>query len=214
VAVTRSITKNNIKTGRRKKAGKTMPFIKTDFPDLLIYEPVVFGDARGYFYESYNEKVFFKEQVTMRFVQDNQARSVYGVVRGLHFQNNPHAQTKLIRVLEGKILDVVVDLRKHSPWYGKVFSLELSAENKKQLLVPKGFAHGYSVLSETAEVFYKCDEFYNKESEGGLAYNDASLNIDWQIPQAKMILSQKDTQYPDLENCKHDFLFKDNTYNG
>jgi dTDP-4-dehydrorhamnose 3,5-epimerase len=185
-----------------------MPFIKTDFPDLLIYEPVVFGDARGYFYESYNEKVFFSEQVTMRFVQDNQARSVYGVVRGLHFQNDPYAQTKLIRVLEGRILDVVVDLRKHSPTYGKVFSLELSAENKKQLLVPKGFAHGYSVLTETAEVFYKCDEFYNKESEGGLAYNDASLQIDWQIPAAKMILSQKDTQYPNLEDGKHNFLFQ------
>jgi dTDP-4-dehydrorhamnose 3,5-epimerase len=185
-----------------------MPFIKTDFPDLLIYEPVVFGDARGYFYESYNEKVFFKEQVTMRFVQDNQARSVYGVVRGLHFQNDPYAQTKLIRVLEGRILDVVVDLRKNAPGYGKVFSLELSAENKKQLLVPKGFAHGYSVLSETAEVFYKCDEFYNKESEGGLAYNDPLLNIDWQIPETKMILSQKDTQYPGFKECKHNFLFQ------
>jgi dTDP-4-dehydrorhamnose 3,5-epimerase len=185
-----------------------MPFIKTDFPDLLIYEPVVFGDARGYFYESYNEKVFFKEQVTMRFVQDNQARSVYGVVRGLHFQNDPYAQTKLIRVLEGRILDVVVDLRKNAPSYGKVFSLELSAENKKQLLVPKGFAHGYSVLSETAEVFYKCDEFYNKESEGGLAYNDPLLNIDWQIPETKMILSQKDTQYPGFKECKHNFLFQ------
>jgi dTDP-4-dehydrorhamnose 3,5-epimerase len=185
-----------------------MPFIKTDFPDLLIYEPVVFGDARGYFYESYNEKVFFKEQVTMRFVQDNQARSVYGVVRGLHFQNNPHAQTKLIRVLEGKILDVVVDLRKNSPSYGKVFALELSAENKKQLLVPKGFAHGYSVLTETAEVFYKCDEFYSKESEGGLAYNDSSLNIDWQVPEAKMILSEKDRLYPGFEYCKHNFVFQ------
>ena len=185
-----------------------MPFIKTDFPDLLIYEPVVFGDARGYFFESYNENVFFKEQVTIRFVQDNQARSVYGVVRGLHFQNNPFAQTKLIRALEGRILDVVVDLRKDSPSYGKVFSIELSAENKKQLLVPKGFAHGYSVLSETAEVFYKCDEFYNKESEGGLAYNDPSLQIDWQIPQEKMILSQKDTQYENLEHCKHNFVYK------
>ena len=185
-----------------------MPFIKTDFPDLLIYEPVVFGDARGYFFESYNENVFFKEQVTIRFVQDNQARSVYGVVRGLHFQNNPFAQTKLIRALEGRILDVVVDLRKHSPSYGKVFTIELSAENKKQLLVPKGFAHGYSVLSETAEVFYKCDEFYNKDSEGGLAYNDPSLQIDWQVPQEKMILSQKDTQYESLERCSHNFVYQ------
>src|SRR5690242_17001068 len=172
-----------------------MPFTKTGIPDLLVFDPIVFGDARGYFFESYNEQVFLKEQVSIRFVQDNQARSVYGVVRGLHFQLDPHSQTKLIRVLEGKILDVVVDLRKDSPTYGKVFTIELSSENKKQLLVPQGFAHGYSVLSETAEVFYKCDAFYNKEAEGGLAYNDPSLNIDWGIPADKMILSQKDLNY-------------------
>ena len=184
-----------------------MPFIKTDFPDLLIYQPVVFGDARGYFFESYNENVFFKEQVTIRFVQDNQARSVYGVVRGLHFQNNPFAQTKLIRALEGRILDVVVDLRKHSPSYGKVFSIELSAENKKQLLVPKGFAHGYSVLSETAEVFYKCDDFYHKESEGGILWNDPALQIDWKVAHEKALISEKDRQLPLLKNCNHNFIF-------
>ena len=184
-----------------------MPFTKTEFPDLLIFDPVVFGDDRGYFFESYNENTFSKENVKMRFVQDNQARSVYGVVRGLHFQKNPFAQTKLIRVLEGNILDVVVDLRKNSPLYGKVFTIELSAQNKKQLLVPKGFAHGYSVLSQTAEVFYKCDEFYNKEAEGGLAYNDPSLKIDWRIPLEKMILSQKDLHYPSLQNTVHNFQF-------
>jgi len=185
-----------------------MPFTKTDFPGLLIFEPSVFGDERGYFFESYNSNAFSKEGINIRFVQDNQARSVFGVVRGLHFQDNPFAQTKLIRALEGAILDVVVDLRVGSPSQGKVFSIELSAQNKKQLLVPQGFAHGYSVISETAEVFYKCDNFYNKQAEGGLAYNDADLNIDWKVPADKMILSQKDLLYPSLANCSHHFVFE------
>ena len=184
-----------------------MPFIATGFPGLLVFEPVVHGDARGYFFESYNTDTFGKDQVNMVFVQDNQARSSYGVVRGLHFQNQPHAQTKLIRALEGAILDVVVDLRVGSPTWGKVFSIELSAANKKQLVVPQGFAHGYSVLTETAEVFYKCDRLYNKTSEGGVAYNDPALNIDWQIPAGKMILSPKDTAYPVFADCKHNFVF-------
>lgn len=144
----------------------------------------------------------------MHFVQDNQAKSTFGVVRGLHFQKNPYAQTKLIRVLHGAILDVVVDLRLNSPSYGKVFSVELSADNKKQLCVPKGFAHGYSVLSETAEVFYKCDEFYNKEAEGGLAFNDLSLNIDWMIPRDQMILSAKDLVHPVFADCTHNFSYE------
>jgi len=186
-----------------------MPFTATDFPDLMIFEPAVFGDDRGYFFESYNETTFARDgKISIKFVQDNQARSVYGVVRGLHFQNNPASQTKLIRALQGTILDVVVDLRKGSPAYGKVFSLELSAENKKQLLVPQGFAHGYSVLSETAEVFYKCDNFYNKEAEGGLAYNDSELAIDWKVPAAKMILSAKDLVYPVLADGRHNFVFE------
>lgn len=185
-----------------------MPFTKTAFPDLMIFEPRVLGDDRGYFFESYNKQNFTKENIDLDFVQDNQARSVYGVVRGLHFQLHPHAQTKLIRALEGTILDVVVDLRKDSPSYGKVFSIELSAQNKKQLLVPKGFAHGYSVLSETAEVFYKCDEFYHKESEGGLAYDDPALRVDWKIPADKMILSSKDTEHPVLSSLKHNFNYK------
>jgi dTDP-4-dehydrorhamnose 3,5-epimerase len=184
-----------------------MPFIATDFPGLLVYEPVVHGDGRGYFYESYNQHTFRKWGVDLAFVQDNQARSVYGVLRGLHFQRSPHSQTKLIRALEGVILDVVVDLRVGSPVYGKVFSIELSAENKKQLLVPKGFAHGYSVLSETAEVFYKCDSFYNKEAEGGVAFNDPALAIDWKVPTDKMILSPKDTAYPVLADTQHQFVF-------
>jgi dTDP-4-dehydrorhamnose 3,5-epimerase len=186
-----------------------MPFTPTGFPDLLIFEPAVFGDDRGYFFESYNASTFSKDgAVNIQFVQDNQARSVYGVVRGLHFQNAPFAQTKLIRALHGSILDVVVDLRVGSPSHGKVFSIELSSENKKQLLVPQGFAHGYSVLSETAEVFYKCDQFYNKGAEGGVAYNDPALQIDWKVPGDKMILSAKDLQYPAFLDCKHNFIFQ------
>jgi len=185
-----------------------MAFIKTDFPGLIIFEPTVFEDSRGYFYESYSEKVFAAAGVDIKFVQDNQSKSSYGVIRGLHYQLAPNAQTKLIRVLSGNIQDVVVDIRKGSPTYGKVFSLELSAENKKQILVPKGFAHGFSVLSETAEVLYKCDTFYHKESEAGIFYNDADLNIDWKIPAGKAIISEKDLHNPSLLNCKNNFVFE------
>ena len=184
-----------------------MPFHKTDFPGLLIFEPKVFTDSRGYFFESYNENTCKAEGVDIKFVQDNQASSEYGVIRGLHYQLLPFAQTKFIRVLSGKILDVVVDLRKGSPSFGKVFSQELSAENHLQLLVPKGFAHGYSVLSKTAEVFYKCDEFYNKDNEAGLAYNDKSLNIDWKIESGDAIISDKDLIQPTFENCKNNFEY-------
>jgi dTDP-4-dehydrorhamnose 3,5-epimerase len=186
-----------------------MPFIKTQFPGLLIFEPKVFEDNRGYFFESYNQQAFSAEGVEIDFVQDNQAKSSYGVVRGLHYQLNPHAQTKLIRVLSGEIIDAVVDIRKNSPTYGKAYTILLSAENKKQLLVPKGFAHGYSVISETAEVFYKCDEFYHKESEGGIFWNDPSLQIDWQLPADKIVVSDKDKVLPLLTNASHNFVFKD-----
>lgn len=182
-------------------------FTATGFPGLLIFEPRVFGDERGYFFESYNASTFRAAGLDHVFVQDNQARSAYGVVRGLHFQRDPHAQTKLIRVLEGTILDVVLDCRKGSPTYGKVYSIELSASNKLQLLVPKGFAHGYSVLSETAEVMYKCDNFYHKESEGGVLYNDPELNIDWKVPQDQMLLSDKDKYYPLFSAGEHTFSF-------
>lgn len=185
-----------------------MPFIKTDLPGLVIFEPAVYGDSRGYFFESYNEKLFSEEGIDTRFVQDNQSRSAYGVIRGLHYQLDPYAQTKLVRVLSGSILDVVIDLRKGSPSYGKLLSIELSAENKKQLLIPKGFAHGFSVLSETAEVLYKCDSFYHKESEAGIIYNDTSLDIDWKIPAAKMIISEKDLKNPLFANCKNNFVFE------
>jgi dTDP-4-dehydrorhamnose 3,5-epimerase len=184
-----------------------MPFIKTNFPGLLVFEPKVFEDIRGYFFESYNQNIFSEEGVKIDFVQDNQARSSFGVVRGLHFQKDPFAQTKLIRVLSGKIIDVAVDIRKGSPTYGHAYTILLSAENKKQLLVPKGFAHGYSVISETAEVFYKCDEFYHKETEGGISWNDPALKIDWQIPSDKITVSEKDQQYSLLENSDYGFVF-------
>ncbi|MCM5529365.1 dTDP-4-dehydrorhamnose 3,5-epimerase [Parasegetibacter sp. NRK P23] len=182
-----------------------MPFTPTEFAGLLVFEPRVFEDNRGYFFESYNEAVFHEAGVTMKWVQDNQARSSYGVVRGLHFQAPPFTQTKLIRALQGTILDVVVDIRKEQPTYGKVFSIELSAENKKQLLVPAGFAHGYSVLSETAEVMYKCDNLYNKGAEGGLLPTDPSLAIDWKIPAEAMVLSEKDQVYPVLSQLQSPF---------
>lgn len=185
-----------------------MPFIETGIPDLLIYEPKVHGDSRGYFFESYNANTFKEEGIELVFVQDNQARSTYGVLRGLHYQQEPYAQTKLIRALEGSILDVVVDLRTGSPAYGKVYTIELTAENKRQLLVPKGFAHGYSVLSDTAEVMYKCDSFYHKASEGGIIYNDPALNIDWGIPLTEALVSEKDLLLPVLADCTHNFVFK------
>lgn len=184
-----------------------MPFIQTDFPGLLIFEPVVFKDSRGYFLESYNAKTCLAEGIDVKFIQDNQAKSSYGVVRGLHYQLAPFAQTKFIRVLSGKILDVVVDLRKGSPSFGRYYSLELSAENNKQLFIPKGFAHGYSVLTDSAEVFYKCDEFYNKNAEAGIQFNDPALNIDWAIPPDKQIISEKDMNHPGFANCKNNFEF-------
>jgi dTDP-4-dehydrorhamnose 3,5-epimerase len=184
-----------------------MPFVRTPIPDLLIFEPNVFEDSRGYFFEAFNEQVFLAEGLQLRFVQDNQSRSSYGVVRGLHYQLNPYAQTKLVRVLEGAIIDVAIDIRKGSPTFGRSFSIELSATNKKQLLVPKGFAHGFSVISETATVFYKCDQFYNKESEGGIRYNDPSLEIDWQIPQDKVLVSEKDQHLPGLSECRNNFTY-------
>jgi dTDP-4-dehydrorhamnose 3,5-epimerase len=182
-----------------------MRLTETGFKGLVVLEPKVFGDARGYFMESFNVRIL--EQLGLRadFVQDNQSFSTAGVLRGLHFQNAPHAQTKLVRVLAGRILDVVVDLRREESTFGKWFSVELSSENKKQLYVPKGFAHGFAVLSETAEILYKCDEFYSKETEGGLHFNDPALAIDWGIPPDKAILSDKDRVNPYLEDANYNF---------
>jgi dTDP-4-dehydrorhamnose 3,5-epimerase len=184
-----------------------MPFIQTNIPDLLVFEPTVFEDSRGYFFESFNLKNFEAEGIEINFVQDNQSSSQYGVIRGLHYQLHPFAQVKLIRALVGSILDVAVDIRKNSPTYGKSFSIELSAENKKQLFIPAGFAHGFSVLSDHAEVLYKCDSFYNRESEGGILFNDPSINIDWKIPAGKEIVSEKDKGLPLFANCKNNFEY-------
>lgn len=184
-----------------------MPFIPTPIPGLLIFEPKVFEDNRGYFFESFNLQIYQAEGIDINFVQDNQSSSQYGVIRGLHYQLNPYAQAKLIRVLVGKILDVAVDIRKGSPTFGQSFSVELSAENKKQLFVPVGFAHGFSVLSDHAEVLYKCDSLYNKESEGGFLYNDKEINIDWKIPAGKEIISDKDLTLPTFARCKNNFEY-------
>src|SRR5215203_5823392 len=178
-----------------------MSFIKTDISGLLIFEPKVLEDDRGYFYEAYNEKKFSEAGVNLKFVQDNQSKSSYGVIRGLHYQLNPFAQSKLVRVLEGNILDVAVDIRKGSPTFGKSFSIELSSQNKKQLLIPKGFAHGFSVLSSIAVVLYKCDVLYNKESEAGIRFNDSNLKIDWKIPHDKAIISDRDHAMPLFDQC-------------
>lgn len=186
-----------------------MPFIETGLAGLLIFEPKIFEDSRGFFYESYNKAIFSQQGINDHFVQDNQSKSVYGVIRGLHYQRNPYAQTKLVRVLAGKIYDVAVDIREGSPTFGKVFGIELSAENKKQLYIPKGFAHGFSVLSETAEVLYKCDAFYNKESEGSVIYNDPTLAIDWKISNEKAVVSEKDERNPLFADIKNNFVFGD-----
>lgn len=185
-----------------------MPFIETGISGLLVFEPVVFDDSRGFFFEAYNQKMFGGAGIECQFVQDNQSRSTYGVIRGLHYQVAPFAQAKLVRALIGSILDVAVDIRKGSPTFGKVFSIELSAANKKQLFIPAGFAHGFSVLSEVAEVMYKCDQFYSKASEHGIIYNDPTLNIDWQIPMDKAIISEKDLVLPQIANCVNPFEYK------
>ena len=184
-----------------------MPFTDTPLHGCFIFEPRIFNDARGYFFESYSSRVFSEKQISQCFVQDNQSYSCYGVIRGLHYQKGEHAQSKLIRVLQGRIMDAVVDLRVGSPSFGKSFAIELSSENKKQLFIPKGFAHGFSVLSETAEISYKCDQFYNKASEGGLLFSDPGLKIDWGIPQEKALVSEKDLELPLFSPSLTDFKF-------
>ncbi|MBF4486008.1 dTDP-4-dehydrorhamnose 3,5-epimerase [Flavobacterium sp. CSZ] len=174
---------------------------ETFIKDLVIIEPIIFGDERGYFFESYSKTKFEDLGIFIDFVQDNQSFSKKGTLRGLHYQNPPFAQTKLLSVTQGKIIDVAVDLRKDSSTYGKSFSVLLSAENKKQLLVPQGFAHGFSVISETASVIYKCDQFYNKASEGGIKFDDPSLNIDWGMDLKDVVVSQKDQVLPFIDNC-------------
>jgi len=186
-----------------------MKFTRTEIPEVIICEPKVFGDHRGYFMESF-KKTIFEEFVghPVNFIQDNESSSTKGVLRGLHFQQGEHSQSKLVRVIQGEVIDVAVDIRKGSPTFGKSIAVKLSAENKKQLFVPKGFAHGFMVLSETAIFSYKVDALYNFESEGGLAYNDPALDIDWALPETEIILSDKDKVNPLLKDAS---LFDYNT---
>lgn len=180
-----------------------MNFIETKLQGCFIIEPKIILDERGYFMESFNERTFQKgigEEV--HFVQDNQSFSSKGVLRGLHYQTGEKAQAKLVRVLQGEVLDVAVDIRPNSPTFGQYEAILLSAENQKQFFVPRGFAHGFLVLSETATFFYKCDNFYHKESEGGIIYNDKTIGIDWQFPLDDLIISEKDKVQPTLENAK------------
>jgi dTDP-4-dehydrorhamnose 3,5-epimerase len=177
----------------------------TFIKDLVIINPTVFEDSRGYFFEAYNQSKFEQNGVSYQFIQDNQSFSKRGVIRGLHLQDKPFAQAKLVRVLEGEILDVAVDLRKDSPTYGQHFSVVLSAANKKQLMIPHGFAHGFSVLSETASVLYKVDQAYHKESERGIRYDDPVLGIDWKVNPDEIIVSDKDVVLPDFANCNSQF---------
>jgi dTDP-4-dehydrorhamnose 3,5-epimerase len=185
-----------------------MPFIETGFKGLKIFEPKVFSDSRGYFFESFNKQAFHDAGIDVEFVQDNESRSQRGVLRGLHYQLNPMAQAKLVRVVEGEVLDVVVDIRKGSPTFGKHFNLVISAENKKQLFIPRGFAHGFSVLSETCIFQYKCDNYYSKESERGISYNDPELSIDWGFDLSTAVVSDKDKVLPLFKNCINNFVFE------
>ena len=183
-----------------------MEVIKTLIDGVLIIEPRVFGDKRGYFFESFNAREFAeKTGIQVTFVQDNESMSHYGVLRGLHFQCPPFAQSKLVRVVKGRVLDVAVDLRKSSPTYGQYVSVELTADNHRQLYIPKGFAHGFVVLSQQAVFQYKCDEFYHPEAEGAIAWNDPTINIDWQIPAEDIILSAKDKIHPMLHDITSPF---------
>ena len=180
-----------------------MTFTETKLKGCFILEPKIIKDERGYFMESFNEKTFQEgigQKVT--FVQDNQSFSTRGVLRGLHYQCGEHAQAKLVRVLQGEVLDVAVDLRLESPTYGQYETVLLSGENQKQFFVPRGFAHGFLVLSETATFFYKCDNFYNAASEGGILYNDETVNINWNFPTSELIISEKDQRLPNLKNAK------------
>ena len=180
-----------------------MKFIRLEIPDLILCQPTVFGDDRGYFLESFRQdKLEDFLGYSIGFCQDNESKSTYGVLRGLHYQLSPHAQTKLVRVIEGAVLDVVLDIRKGSKTFGKHISVELSANNKKQLLVPRGFAHGFVVLSQTATFSYKVDNYYNFESDRGIAFDDKTLNIDWRLSADELIISKKDANHPLLTDAE------------
>ena len=189
----------------RKIVNHFMNIIKTPIEGLLVIEPQVFNDARGYFVETYNEQRYREAGIEAAFVQDNQSCSSYGVVRGLHFQRPPYTQAKLVTCTVGKVLDIAVDLRKESPTFGKWFGIELSEENHRQFYIPRGFAHGFSVLSEKAVFSYKCDNLYHPEADGGLLLSDPDLAIDWHIPAEERIISEKDTRHPLLKDLDNPF---------
>lgn len=179
-----------------------MNFIKTDIPDCMIVEPKVFGDSRGYFFESFRRDVFAANGIPVDFIQDNESKSRRGVLRGLHYQLAPFSQAKLVRVISGAVLDIAVDIRRSSPTFGKYVAAELSADNKRMLFVPRGFAHGFVVLQDDTVFTYKCDNTYSPAHERGIAFNDPVLNIDWRLSAAELILSEKDTRHPVLANAE------------
>lgn len=189
-----------------------MKVIKTEIEGVVIVEPEVFGDHRGYFLESFSERDFTAQVREVKFVQDNESKSSYGVLRGLHFQKMPYAQSKLVRVVKGAVLDVAVDIRKGSPTFGKYVAVELTGENRRQVFIPRGFAHGFAVLSDEAILQYKCDNFYEPQSEGAFAWNDPDLAIDWKLPEDKVILSAKDTCQPRLKDAQWLFDYNENLY--
>lgn len=189
-----------------------MNVIKTQIEGVVIIEPRIFADSRGYFFESFSERDFVEQVCQTRFVQDNESKSSRGVVRGLHFQKPPYAQSKLVRVIEGAVLDVAVDIRKGSPTYGQHVAVELTADNHRQFFVPRGFAHGFAVLSETAIFQYKCDNFYAPQSEGAIAWNDPALGIDWHLASADVILSDKDQKHPLLADLDSPFSISEPLY--
>lgn len=189
-----------------------MEVIKTELEGVVILDPRLFKDDRGYFFESFSQREFDEKVRPVKFVQDNESKSVYGVLRGLHFQKPPFAQSKLVRVIQGAVLDVAVDIRVGSPTYGKHVAVELTAENHRQLFIPRGFAHGFSVLTDEVVFQYKCDNFYVPQSEGAIAWNDPALGIDWRIPEASVILSEKDKHHPLLKDLPETFYYSEDLY--
>jgi dTDP-4-dehydrorhamnose 3,5-epimerase len=186
-----------------------MEAIRTEIDGVYIIEPKIFEDSRGYFFESYNDLEFLNKVGFVDFIQDNESKSSYGVMRGLHFQAPPYAQSKLVRCVRGKVLDVALDIREGSPTYGKHVAVELSEDNHRQLFIPRGFAHGFVVLSDTAIFQYKCDDFYHQEVEGGINIKDETLGIDWRIPMEDAILSEKDTKHPLFKDFKTPFKYNE-----
>lgn len=189
-----------------------MNVIKTELEGVVIIEPKIHGDNRGYLFESYSERYFCSQVCDVKFVQDNESKSRYGVLRGLHFQKPPYAQGKLVRVVKGAVLDVAVDIRKGSPTFGKHVAIELTEDNHRQTYIPRGFAHGFVVLSDEVIFQYKCDNFYAPECEGAIAWDDPDLGIDWRLPPDQIILSEKDTHHPRLKDAEFLFDYNDHLY--